>query len=240
MKSVGTGLAVLGVILVLIGSAWFSIGVPRSMVFFAIVLLLGGGGLGWVGARMARDPNANSAVAWRPSSPIQPAQPQADEAAASPVVVSATVVAPGLDTAAAVPAPALEPSAVMSDTVARPEVEETQFVSRRPRATNWRLVDRSGTRHPVSARTVVGRAPSPESGEGTIVIAPVDGSVSKSHARITVGADGVSVEDLGSTNGTLVLLPDGRESECTPGLRVAVPPGATIEFGTDALILEAS
>ena len=49
-------------------------------------------------------------------------------------------------------------------------------------------------------------------------------TVSRRHARITLGADGVFIQDLGSTNGTLVGI-------CTLRGRTPVPDGAVIALG---------
>ncbi len=55
--------------------------------------------------------------------------------------------------------------------------------------------DQAGRRYPLSSEMTLGRAPG-----CTIVVD--DTYVSQIHARVWTGADGVHVEDLGSTNGT--------------------------------------
>lgn len=56
-------------------------------------------------------------------------------------------------------------------------------------------------------------------------------SVSKTHLAVGVDPSGIWVRDRGSTNGTVVTLPDGAQVICAPGQRVRVPVGATVSFG---------
>lgn len=76
----------------------------------------------------------------------------------------------------------------------------------------------AGVRIPLDARVRIGRSPELE-----LVVA--DDFVSTSHAQVVPGADGPVLEDLGSTNGTLVN-----------GVRVNAPvalaPGDEVEVGT--------
>lgn len=56
-------------------------------------------------------------------------------------------------------------------------------------------------------------------------------SVSKTHLAAGVDRAGVWVRDRGSTNGTVITLPDGAQVICAPGQQVRVPVGATVSFG---------
>lgn len=56
-------------------------------------------------------------------------------------------------------------------------------------------------------------------------------SVSKTHLAAGVDPAGLWVRDRGSTNGTVVTLPDGAQVICAPGQQVRVPQGATVSFG---------
>jgi len=56
--------------------------------------------------------------------------------------------------------------------------------------------DRAGRRYPVTSEMTLGRAP------GCSIVVD-DTFVSQIHARVSVGPDGVKLEDLGSTNGTM-------------------------------------
>ena len=56
-------------------------------------------------------------------------------------------------------------------------------------------------------------------------------SVSKTHLSAGVDVAGLWVRDRGSTNGTVITLPDGAQVICAPGQQVRVPVGATVSFG---------
>lgn len=80
------------------------------------------------------------------------------------------------------------------------------------------LIDSSGREYPLRpGTTVVGR-------EGDIVLS--DGKASRRHAQITNQEGSLSVEDLGSTNGTKV---DG--VKVAPGERRTLSGGETLSFG---------
>lgn len=81
-----------------------------------------------------------------------------------------------------------------------------------------------GTSIPVNGPVVIGRSPGAD-----IVIA--DDFVSGSHARVSPAGDGIVVEDLGSTNGTLVN--DGRIQG--PAM---LSPGDTITIGAVRIEVE--
>ncbi len=80
------------------------------------------------------------------------------------------------------------------------------------------LVEQSGREHPIRPGVNgVGR-------EGDIML--VDGKISRCHAQISSDDGVLSIEDLGSTNGTKV---NGEKVE--PGQKVALAGGDTISFG---------
>ena len=56
-------------------------------------------------------------------------------------------------------------------------------------------------------------------------------SVSKTHLQMGVDADGAWVADRGSTNGTVVTLPDGQQVVCRVDHPVRLRPGATVQLG---------
>jgi len=88
----------------------------------------------------------------------------------------------------------------------------------------------NGTRAIVAASTVVGRNPDPSLGS-PIPVEDRERTISKSHFRVLVEPDGVWLEDLSSTNGTMLELPDGRSTTVHPGRRYPVTPGCTVRFG---------
>lgn len=78
---------------------------------------------------------------------------------------------------------------------------------------------------------VIGRQPTPpEQYHALTPVAVDDGSVSKTHAAIIIENGQVSVVDLHSTNGTVVLHA-GDERQCAPGERTPVLSGAIICLG---------
>lgn len=58
-----------------------------------------------------------------------------------------------------------------------------------------------------------------------------DRTISKTHAVLTVHGDSVVVEDLNSTNGTVVVAPNGERSSALPGTPIWAGAGSTVEFG---------
>lgn len=81
-----------------------------------------------------------------------------------------------------------------------------------------KLVEQSGREHPLRPGiTIVGR-------EGDIML--VDGKISRRHAQITSDNGVLTVEDLGSTNGTKV---DG--NKLNPGDKVTLNGGEKVSFG---------
>jgi hypothetical protein len=80
---------------------------------------------------------------------------------------------------------------------------------------------------------LVGRDPTPDASEyGAQLVAVPDTtrSVSKTHLAFGVDALGLWISDRHSTNGTIVVV-GGRGQPASPGDRVRVPYGATVQFG---------
>lgn len=75
-----------------------------------------------------------------------------------------------------------------------------------------------GTKVPLAGPVVIGRSPGAD-----IVIA--DDFVSGRHARVTPAGDGALLEDLGSTNGTIV-------NGARVGVPVSLKAGSVIDIGT--------
>jgi hypothetical protein len=99
-------------------------------------------------------------------------------------------------------------------------LDET-IITRRRRAA-WSLVPPAGAAIPLTADVVlVGRKPSPDRGfPGAQLVSIDDGTVSKTHARLTLRDDHWYVTDLGSTNGVLFATLMGTEVEAAPGEEV--------------------
>ena len=103
------------------------------------------------------------------------------------------------------------------------------------------LVTPDGSREPISGVVIVGRRPAKTDFKGSdrsLALKDPDGQVSKSHAVFEVDDAGLWVRDLGSTNGVVVIAPNGEETEVTGDDRVAVPSGAEVELGGYVLTVE--
>ncbi|WP_195210424.1 FHA domain-containing protein [Actinomarinicola tropica] len=82
----------------------------------------------------------------------------------------------------------------------------------------------------VGERVVLGRDPS-SSGPARSQVVPGDATtVSKSHLLVVVDAEGITLEDLGSTNGSAVLA-EGGERPLDPGVPLSVRPGERVRVG---------
>lgn len=110
---------------------------------------------------------------------------------------------------------------------------------RRPLAPAWVLVVDGGTEFPLNARNVIGRKPVPsqrDQGAHTIKLVDPERTLSKTHARLELEQDELWVTDLGSTNGTFIVVADEEEeTECLPDERYRVPPDAVVHFGEIAV-----
>ena len=92
----------------------------------------------------------------------------------------------------------------------------------------------TGQVHRLRSPVLIGRRPRPQPkvpGADLLTIDDPSLTSSATHLVVTPGEVGVWVEDLGSTNGTEVVLAGGRVSRLAPGVRTAVPIGAKIRFG---------
>jgi predicted component of type VI protein secretion system len=65
-------------------------------------------------------------------------------------------------------------------------------------------------------------------------------SVSKTHAVLEVGGEGISVTDLHSTNGVRVMSPAGASPEVAPGVAIPLESGSTVLLGSFRLRVEAT
>jgi hypothetical protein len=98
-----------------------------------------------------------------------------------------------------------------------------------------------GARVPLDAAVVLGRDPSPTADRPTarpVAVHDARRSVSKTHALVLVDGERILVQDLGSTNGTWLVRPDGAVAEATAGRLVELPAGARIELGECAVLVE--
>ncbi len=104
-----------------------------------------------------------------------------------------------------------------------------------PSAARWRLALPDGRDVPIAGAAYLGRAPAAAASDRTdallIAVQDEQRSVSKTHALLVVEGETVQVHDLGSTNGTWVIAPDGSERQALPGSPVPAVAGGRIELG---------
>ena len=95
-----------------------------------------------------------------------------------------------------------------------------------------------GQRVQVRHTALVGRNPAAAT-DGVQLVRVVDPgrSVSKTHLQVAVERTGVWVADRGSTNGTVVTLPDGAQVICPVDQPVRLRLGAVVVFGDCAMRL---
>jgi hypothetical protein len=95
-----------------------------------------------------------------------------------------------------------------------------------------------GTSLVVDCRVVVGRDPVAAPGAMDVRLVPVGDhtrSVSKTHMELWPIPDGIMVRDRSSTNGTVLVAPDGIETPLVPGGESVVDSGWTVRFGDRTL-----
>ena len=108
----------------------------------------------------------------------------------------------------------------------------------RERITSAVLEISDGQRVEVRHTALVGRNPAAAT-DGVQLVRVVDPgrSVSKTHLQLAVEQTGVWVADRGSTNGTVVTLPDGAQVICPVDQPVRLRLGAVVVFGDCAMRL---
>lgn len=86
----------------------------------------------------------------------------------------------------------------------------------------------------IATTALLGRNPVAAAGttvDAVVRVMDMSRSVSKTHAKLTWDGDLLSVEDLGSTNGSFVRRADGTEVACPAGTPVLAAPGDTLHLG---------
>lgn len=93
----------------------------------------------------------------------------------------------------------------------------------------------TGTREPLDAPIIIGRAPSASKVSGgalpRLVTIPGDQDISRNHAQVTVEGGTVVVTDLHSRNGTQVILPGKAPQRLRAGEPTSVIVGTVIDLG---------
>ncbi len=94
-----------------------------------------------------------------------------------------------------------------------------------------------GRRVTVRRTALIGRNPASDADVQLLRVVDPARSVSKTHLQIGVEPAGVWVADRGSTNGTVVTLPDGAQVVCRVDQHVRLRVGSTVTFGDCSLRL---
>lgn len=99
----------------------------------------------------------------------------------------------------------------------------------------------TGVTYPFGGTIVLGRNPLAPASHPTASPVPVDDpqrSVSKTHVALTATREGVLVEDLHSTGGTVVVRADGEETPVLPGAPVHARAGDTVRYGQRSVVVD--
>ncbi len=122
---------------------------------------------------------------------------------------------------------------VRSATPTPPRAERAGRRAELPAADSVALVFDTGERLEVGTTLLVGRAPANPDGQThpLLPLPDLSRTMSKTHALLEWSGSVLWVTDLGSSNGTALVSPDGERQLLLPGLRGAAAPGWTVELG---------
>ncbi len=135
------------------------------------------------------------------------------------------------------PAPATDPPAGTSPSEGDPGLP--RGIGARG-AASVRIDLSDGRRITIRGTALLGRDPQPAAGEEVaqlITVRDPARSVSSTHLALVVDERGAWVVDRGSTNGTVVTLPDGQQVICVPSTRVRVRSGARVLLGDVSFVV---
>ena len=93
----------------------------------------------------------------------------------------------------------------------------------------------TGVDYPFGGSIVLGR--NPVAPASLVPVDDPDRTVSKTHVVLTATREGVLVEDLHSTGGTVVVRADGQETPVVPGSPVVAAPGDTVRYGQRSVVI---
>ena len=99
----------------------------------------------------------------------------------------------------------------------------------------------TGVTYPFGGTIVLGRNPLAPASHPTASPVPVDDpqrTVSKTHVALTATREGVLVEDLHSTGGTVIVRADGEETPVLPGAPVQARAGDTVRYGQRSVVID--
>lgn len=166
--------------------------------------------------------------------PLDPARAAPDlDTRALPLVRAATPVPPPHDALGTDDADGLPPELEL--TRPAPPREDVMPAQRRGPVRGLRVALDDGRTLTVERVALLGRNPTPAPGVQVVRVTDPGRSVSKTHLELGADASGAWVTDRGSTNGTVVTLPDGAQVVCRVDHPVRLRPGAVVVLGDRSL-----
>ena len=190
-------------------------------------------------------PDPSPAASSVPSPAVSAPVPSSDYIGATPWSTSGTGVSTPAPAVAAPPLSFTPPSSSYSGSApatSHPEDDDaddrTQLGVRYDTA---RVTFDTGVTYPFGGTIVLGRNPLAPASHPTASPVPVDDpqrSVSKTHVALTATREGVLVEDLHSTGGTVVVRADGEETPVLPGAPVHARAGDTVRYGQRSVVID--
>ncbi|QGN34717.1 FHA domain-containing protein [Microlunatus sp. Gsoil 973] len=108
--------------------------------------------------------------------------------------------------------------------------------SQSPRSVLGVLLPSSGGRIEVDRPVVIGRSPAANRVSGDqlprlLTVPSPSHDISRTHVQVAPENGRMVVTDLNSTNGTILVFPDGRRTDLRPGVGVPVEVGSVIDLG---------
>lgn len=103
-----------------------------------------------------------------------------------------------------------------------------------------RLVTSTGEVVDLDRPVIFGRAPTLQGSDPAsrlVTVPSPSHDISRTHVRVTPGQNGLEVTDMHSTNGTILVAPDGTAIRLAPGRTAPLPIGGTIDLG-DGLTID--
>jgi hypothetical protein len=232
MRALGGLFLVVGLVLAVIAGAWGRSGFYVSQAPILFVLAVGALICLGAGAAMLRYRRSGFDSGTRAQATLTDrvlAHAATDPASAPPVAVPAS--------AAADPSP-VDPAPVarLASIAAPPATVDEATRDRSPRVGDWVLILPDATVLPITDGLVIGRQPVSSDGESAAAVPSLE--VSKSHARFGIVQGQLRVRDLDTTNGTVVVHPDGSEESVSPRSETPLGRGDRLEIGSYALQVE--
>ena len=199
----------------------------------------------WASAASDPVPEPPTRVSAQASAPAATA-PSSDYIGSTPWSNSDSDAAEGEPAATAQPLSFSPPSSTYSTSAQAPDSslpqddadDRTQLGVRYDTA---RVTFDTGVTYPFGGTIVLGRNPLAPASHPTASPVPVDDpqrSVSKTHVALTATREGVLVEDLHSTGGTVVVRADGEETPVLPGAPVHARAGDTVRYGQRSVVID--